>query len=182
MAAILNVAMLAFISGEGPQGGLLDVNPGLIIWTVVTFVFLLLILKKLAWKPILNSLNQRESFIKEQMEKAETAQKETERLIEDNKASMAKADEEAQKIIGQARELAEKLQSQKIEETNEKTKKMIDDAVAEIERKNKEAMNSLREQVAEIAVNAAEKIIRESLDGNKHKKIVNELIDNLPKN
>ncbi len=181
MTAMLNIAML-ILGGDGPQGGLLDVNPGLIVWTIVTFIFLLLVLKKLAWKPILNSLNERETFIKEQMEKAETAQKETERLIEENKASMAKADEEAQKIIAQARELAEKLQSQKVEETNEKTKKMIDDAVAEIDRKNKEAMNNLREQVAEIAVNAAEKIIRESLDSEKHKKIVNELIDNLPKN
>jgi F-type H+-transporting ATPase subunit b len=63
--------MLAFFSGgEAAQGGPLDVNPGLILWTVVTFLFLLFILAKVAWKPILKSLSDRESFIKESLDKA----------------------------------------------------------------------------------------------------------------
>ncbi|MFA7421259.1 MAG: F0F1 ATP synthase subunit B, partial [Melioribacteraceae bacterium] len=77
--------VLAFSGGEVVQGGPLDVNPGLILWTVVTFIFLLLVLKKIAWKPILNSLNERENIIKESLEKAETARKEAEKMIADNK-------------------------------------------------------------------------------------------------
>ena len=84
MMVILNFLMLLASSGED-SGGLLDVNPGLIFWTVITFILLLLILKKMAWKPILSSLNERENFIKESVERAETAKKESEEILEQNK-------------------------------------------------------------------------------------------------
>jgi F-type H+-transporting ATPase subunit b len=82
MAGFLQLAALVFLSGEA--GGPLDVNPGLIIWTTVTFVILLYLLKKFAWKPILNSLNERETFIKDSLEKAEKAQQEAEELLKKN--------------------------------------------------------------------------------------------------
>ncbi|MDD3557277.1 MAG: F0F1 ATP synthase subunit B [Melioribacteraceae bacterium] len=176
----MSKVLLAF-SGSA-QGGLLDVNPGLMIWTVITFVILLLILKKFAWKPILDSLNEREKFIKESLEKAEVAQKEAEKMIADNKASIEKAEEEAQKIIAQSREYAEKLKSQILEESKTDAKKIMDDAASEIERKNKEAFSSLKEQVAAIAIDAAEKIILENLDREKQSKIINKYIEDISKN
>jgi F-type H+-transporting ATPase subunit b len=179
-----NLLMLAFFSGgEGAaQGGPLDVNPGLILWTVVTFLFLLFILAKVAWKPILKSLGDRESFIKESLDKAEVARKDAEKMLLDNKASILKAEEEAQKIIEQSREMAEKLKHQILEESKSQAKKMIEDATSEIQRKNTEAFGKLKEQVADIAVNAAEKIIRESLDKEKQINLVSKYIDDLSKN
>ena len=76
MSAKFILGLIA-LSGEG-NGGLLDVNPGLIFWTVVTFIILLFVLSKLAWKPILKSLSDRETLIKESLEKAETAKQEAE--------------------------------------------------------------------------------------------------------
>lgn len=181
MPAFLNIAFFALLSG-GEKGGLLDVNPGLIIWTVVTFIILLFILKKMAWKPILGSLNERENFIKDSLEKAEKAQQEALRLLEENKANLAKAEEESQKIIAQGRDYAEKLKTQIIEESKIQGKKMVEAASSEIERKNREAFERLKDQIADIAVNAAEKIIRESLDKEKQKSIVDKFIDQLPKN
>ncbi|MCF8243180.1 MAG: F0F1 ATP synthase subunit B [Melioribacteraceae bacterium] len=182
MLAFAKLALLAFISGGEQQGGLLDVNPGLMIWTIVTFVALLLILTKLAWKPILSSLSERENFIRESLEKAEVAQKEAQKMISDNQASLAKAEEEAQKIIEQARDYAENLKSQIVNESKEEAKKMIEKASDEIERKNQEAFSELREQVADIAVQAAEKIILENLDKEKQRKIVDKFINELSKN
>jgi F-type H+-transporting ATPase subunit b len=181
MLALSKFSLLAFLY-SGDAGGPLDVNPGLIIWTVVTFVFLLLVLKKLAWKPILNSLQERENFIKDSLEKAENAQKEAEKLLEENKANLAKAEEDAQKVIAQGREYAEKLKSQMIEESKSEAKKIVDAASAEIERKNQEAFNNLKIQVAEIAIQAAEKIIRKSLDKEEQKELVNKYIEDLSKN
>ena len=152
--AFFNYGLLALAGGE--VGGPLDVNPGLIIWTVVTFAVLLFVLKKVAGKPILNSLNEREKFIKDSLEKAEIAQKEAEKLIQDNRASMLKAEEEAQKIIAQGRDYAEKLKAQLLEESKTEAKKLVDNAKAEIERKNQEAFNDIKDQVAEIAISAAE--------------------------
>ena len=93
------LAFLVFSGGEG-GGTLLDINPGAIFWTTVTFLLLLFVLKKLAWKPILNSLNERENNIRDSIQKAESAQKEAEKLLEENRTNLAKAEEEAQKIMG----------------------------------------------------------------------------------
>ncbi len=179
MLAFLSSIMLLF-SGEG-GGSLLDVNPGLIFWTVVTFVLLLLILKKMAWKPILNSLTEREDFIKESVERAETAKKEAEELLEENKKNLAVAEQEAQKVIAQGREYAENLKAQIVEESKLEAKKLIDDAAVEIERKNQEAFNNLKGDIASIAIEAAEKILRDNLDKEKQTKIVNEFIQDLSK-
>jgi len=169
------------LSDEG-NGGLLDVNPGLMFWSLITFIILMYVLTKFAWKPILNFLSERENLIKESLEKAEIAKKEAEKLIEANKANLDKAEEEAQKIIAQSREYAEKLKSQMLQESNAEAKKRIDEAKIEIERKNQEAFNQMKDQIASIAVEAAEKIIRENLDGAKQKKLVNKYLDDLSKN
>lgn len=180
MAGLVHFAVLAFASGE--VGGPLDVNPGLIIWTTVTFIILLFLLKKFAWKPILNSLNERESFITNSLEKAEQAQKEAEELLKQNQANLAKAEEEAQKIIKQGRDYADSLKDQILEESKKDAQKIIKDASAEIEMKNKEAFNNLKAEIADIAVNAAEKILRETLDSEKQKKLVEKYIQDISKN
>jgi F-type H+-transporting ATPase subunit b len=179
MIAFLSSLMLLY-SGEG-GGSLLDVNPGLIFWTAVTFIILLLILKKMAWTPILTSLSERENFIKDSVERAETAKKEAEELLEENRKNLAKAEEEAQKVIAQGREYAENLKSQIIEESKLEAKKLVDNASVEIERKNVEAFNSLKGEIAVIAIEAAEKILRSNLDKEKQEKVVNDFIDDLSK-
>lgn len=180
MSAKLIFSFIA-LSGGG-SGGLLDVNPGLIFWTLITFILLLFVLKKFAWKPILNALSERENLIKESLEKAEIAKNEAEKLIEENKANLDKAEEEAQKIIAQSREYAEKLKAQMLGESSVEAKKKIDEAMIEIERKNQEAFNQMKDQIASIAVEAAEKIIRENLDETKQKNLVNKYLDDLSKN
>ena len=181
MTVLGNLLMFVFSETE-KAGSPLDVNPGVIIWTVITFLALLFILAKFAWKPIINSLSERENFIKDSLDKAEIAQKEAEKLVSDNKANLLKAEEEAQKIIDQGREYAEKLKSQILDESKVQARKMIDDASNEIQRKNAEAFSKLKEQVADIAVSAAEKIIRENLDKEKQIKLVNKYLDDLSKN
>ncbi|KUO60836.1 ATP F0F1 synthase subunit B [bacterium BRH_c32] len=175
------VAIIALSGGEA-GGSPLDVNPGLILWTIITFILLMVILKKAAWKPILNSLSERELFIKDSLEKAEKARLDAEKLIQDNKSAMVKAEQEAQLLIEQTREYSEKLKSQMLDESKAQSAKMIDDAKAEIERKNQEAFVKLKNQVAEIAVDAAEKIIRSNLDKEKQVGIVNKYLDELQKN
>ena len=182
MANILNLAFLVFNEGGESSGGLLDVNPGLIFWVTLTFILLLFLLKKMAWGPILNSLNERENFIKDSIDKAEQARIEAEKLLEENKANLAKAEEEAQKIIEQGREYSEKLKSQLLEESKSEARKMISEAKAEIERKNQEAFKNLKDQVADIAIDAAERIIRTTLDKEKQTELINEYLEDLNKN
>jgi F-type H+-transporting ATPase subunit b len=178
----LNLTFITLITEGEQKGGLLSISPGLIFWTVITFICLFLILKKFAWKPILTALEEREKSIKDSLEKSESARIEAEKLLRENTENLAKAEEEAQKIIDQARETAEKLMNQKAAESEAKVKKIMEDAQVEIQRKTDESFESLKNQVALIAVEAAEKIIRENLDKEKQTKIVNRFIDELPKN
>lgn len=176
----LSLTMIAI----APQGGgsLIDVNPGLIFWTVITFIALLLLLKKLAWKPILGALSERENAIKESLEKAEKAKEEAQKVLDQNQANLAKAEEESKKIIDQARQYSEKLKEQMLIESRQQSKKIVEDASAEIERRQQAAFNELKGEIAEIAVNAAEKIMKQNLDAEANKKLVNNYINELTKN
>jgi F-type H+-transporting ATPase subunit b len=179
---MLTEITLAVIASEGGNGGLLDVNPGLMIWTVVTFIVLLLILKKVAWKPILTALDKRENDIKQALEQAEKAKDEAKKILEENQANLAKAEDESKKIIEQSRSYAESLKEQMIKESKEQAKKIVEDASSEIQRKKDAAFEELKSQVAEIAVNAAEKIIKESLDSQKSKQVVDKYLNEVAKN
>jgi len=181
MNQIMNINILAFAS-KGGGGSLVDVNPGLIFWTVVTFLILLLILKKVAWKPILAALHQREASIRESIERAEKAKAEAQRILDENKMNLSKAEEETRKLIEQSREYAEKMKNQILQEGKEQSKKIIEEAAAEIERKKDAAFNELKNQVAEIAIQAAEKLLNEKLDPQTHKKITDKYIDEITKN
>jgi F-type H+-transporting ATPase subunit b len=179
---MLTQITLAVIASEGGNGGLLDVNPGLMIWTVITFIILLLILKRVAWKPILTALDKRESDIREALAQAEKAKDDAKQILEQNQANLAKAEEESKKIIDQSRTYAESLKEQLIKDSKEQAKKIVDDASLEIQRKQDAAFEELKSQIAEIAVNAAEKLIRESLDAQKSKQVIDKYLNDVTKN
>ncbi len=164
------------------EGSIIDVSPGVVFWTIVTFVLLLLILKKFTWKPILMALDQREAAIRESLEKAEKAKEDAQKVLDANQANLAKAEEESKQIINQSRAYAEKLKDQILQESKEQAKKLIDDAASEIERQKDAAFDDLKSQIAEIAVKAAEKILRENLDKDTQNKLVNKYIGEIGKN
>jgi len=179
---MLKAYLLIIALSEEGGGSLIDINPGLIVWTVITFIILLLILKRTAWKPILTALTQREQTIKESLEKAEKAKEEAQKILEENRASLLKVEEESKKIIEQGRQYAEKLKARMLLESKEQAQKIIEDASAQIEHKKEEAFNELKAKVAEIAINAAEKILKENLDTDSNRKIVDRYIEDIKKN
>lgn len=177
-------ALLALVISEteGGSGGLLSISGGLAFWTTLTFILLLLLLSKFAWKPILNALKQREDAIKDSLEQAEKAKDEAKKILAENQSSLAKAEDESKKIIEQSRVFADNLKEQLIKESKLQAQKIIEDATSEIERKKSAAFDELKNQIAEIAVNAAEKILRENLDQEKNKKLVDKYINEISKN
>ena len=181
MLATSTFAMLA-LSSEGGSGSLIDINPGLVVWTAVTFILLLLILKKFAWKPILTALDQRETAIKESLEKAEKAKDEAQRILYENQANLSKAEEESKKIIEQGRIYAEKLKDQVIKESKDQAQKILSEASAEIERKKEETFGELKSQIADLIIQTTEKVLGETVDKNVHKRIADKYINEIAKN
>jgi len=174
--------LLGVLASGGEGGSLLDVNPGLIIWTILTFLILLIILKKVAWKPILTALDNREKEIEDSLNRAEQAKEEAQKILDENQATLSKAEEESKKIIDQSRVYADNLKEQMLKESKDQQQKIIEDASAEIERKKNAAFEELKNQIAEISVNAAEKIMKENIDANKNKQIVNKYLSEINKN
>lgn len=161
---------------------MLDPNPGLIVWTVVTFVLLLLVLRKFAWKPLLAALHEREKSIRGTLDHAENAKAEAERILEENRRQLAKAGEESQKILAEGRALGEKLKNEIVEQANAQSRRMVDQARLEIERDKESAIAQLRGEVAALALEAAGKILNETLDEKKHRALIDESLSRLPKN
>jgi len=160
---------------------MLDINPGLIVWTIITFLVLLFVLKRFAWKPLLQALTSREEKIRESLEQAEHARQEAQRLIEANERQMQQAQGEFQRLMREAREEAEKLRAKRRQEADEEAKKIVDQGKMEIEREKEAALNQLRNEVANLAVRAAGRILDEELDEKKHRKLVDAYLRDLPR-
>ncbi|HET6567371.1 MAG TPA: F0F1 ATP synthase subunit B [Rhodothermales bacterium] len=161
---------------------LLAPNVGLIFWTLVVFVILLTLLKKTAWGPITASLEQRERTIDESIQRAEHALVEARQIQADNEKARREAEQQAQHILREARESAEKLRADEVERTRSQIAQMQQQAQEEIEREKRGALAALRSEVADLAVQAAEKILRENLDPATQRRIVDTFIDELPQN
>lgn len=161
---------------------MLNPNPGLIIWTIITFVLLLIVLKKFAWKPLLEALRKREETVRNAIERAEQAKQDAERLLEENRKQLERAEQEGHRILNESRALADKLKDEMIDKTNQQARKMIDMAKQEIDRDKEAAIVQLRGEVADLAIKAAGKILDETLDENKHRKLVDSYLKELPKN
>jgi len=161
---------------------MLSPNPGLVIWTIITFIILLGILKKIAWKPLLNVLNSREESVKNAIDQAEKARSEAERILKENQKALENANIEGQKILQESRALAEKLKEDIISKANLLSKKMIETAKEEIERDKEAAIIHLRSEIATIAVEAAGKIIDENLNEEKHRKLIDLYVQQFPRN
>ncbi|RLD11375.1 ATP synthase F0 subunit B [candidate division KSB1 bacterium] len=161
---------------------MLNLDPGMIIWTWITFLTVLVILSKVALKPILGAIENREKTIREDLAQAQQQREEAQQLLEKHKELMANAEGEAQKMLKEARELADKKRQELLEQARNESQKLIEQAKAEIQHEKESALASLKAEVADLAVGAAEKIILHNLDEKKQKAIVDEYIKSLPKN
>ena len=119
-------------SGKNP---LVALTPGLYIWTIITFLLLLYLLAKFAWKPLLKMLEERENLIKSSLDDAEKAKLELERLNEESEKIMAKARVEAQEILAEGKTTAEKVKEDTISKAKEAAKQRREKALARPDRK-----------------------------------------------
>ncbi|MEM5565599.1 F0F1 ATP synthase subunit B [Psychroserpens sp. AS72] len=149
---------------------------GLVFWTAITFLFLLLILRKFAWKPILGAVSDREEGIKDALASAENARKEMENLTADNERILKEARLERETMLKEAREIKAKMISDAKDEAQEQANKMITQAQIAIESEKKSAMAELKNHVAGLSIEIAEKVVRQELS-NKGKQL--ELVESM---
>ncbi len=159
---------------------MLEINPGLTIWTFIIFGVLLLLLSKVAWKPIINSLKAREKAIEESLAKAEQARADAERMIAETERQRKINEDLIQKQLREGKEYADRMRAELSAKAEEEARKMLENAKGQIERDTKAAIAQLRNEAADLAVAAAGKLIDESLDDAKHRSVVQRFIADIP--
>lgn len=156
---------------------------GLVFWTLVAFLFLLLLLKKLAWKPIMSAIHDREQYIDEALNKAELARKEMARLTAQNEDLMKEARVERDLILKEAKNLKDSIVNEARAQAQAEGSKMLEKAKIEIANQKKAALAELKSQVSTLSIEIAERVLRTQLqDKAKQQELVAGLLKDVELN
>ena len=140
---------------------------GLFFWQTIIFILLIFLLKKYAWKPILDAVNEREEGIKNALLSAEKAKEEMASLQSDNEETLKKARAERDSLLKEAREMKQQLIDDAKNEAQSEAKKIIFQAQETIQNEKKAAISDLKNQVATLSIDIAEKVLKEKLSDDK---------------
>ena len=169
--------------------GILLLNPllspsiGLIFWSLLAFGIVLFLLGKFAWKPILKSLNDREQSIQNALDEAKKAREEISSLKADNEKILAEAKTERDIILKEAREIKEKMITDAKDRANKEAEKLISIARENINNEKMAAITELKNQVAHLSIEIAEKILKQELaEKDKQKTVINNLLQDVKMN
>jgi F-type H+-transporting ATPase subunit b len=157
------------------DAGLLTIN-GTLIAQLLVFLAMLLILSLVAWGPLVKMLEARRARIQEGIEATERAKRDRETAQEEYRAKLDEARQEAQKMVDQAQRMGESLRQELEQKAREQAAQIVAQAKKEIEQERERAVQGLRAEVADLAVMAAGRIIGETLDPAKHRKLIDQAI------
>ncbi len=150
--------------------------PGL-IGQIVSFIILLVLLSKFAYRPIVNMLDQRAERIRESLEAAESVRREANEAEQRLQVQMDAARQEGQALIGQAERLGEQIKEGARQEARQQAEAILAKAQAELQVERETTLAALRREFADIAILAAEKVINESLDKERHKRLIDNVME-----
>jgi len=160
-----------------------DFSLGTFFWMTILFIGLIFLLKKFAWKPILDAVNDREEGIIKALESAEEAKKEMQNLNADNEKLLKEARAEREAMMKEAREIKESMISEAKEEAQVAAGKMIENAKASIDQEKQAAIAGLKKQVAELSISIAESVVKKELASNTDQlQLVDQLLEKVTLN
>jgi len=154
--------------------GLLSVSYGTVFWATVAFLVVAFLLKKMAWGPILKSLEERSEGIENALNEAERARQEMSKLQAGNEQLLREARDERDRILAEAKSLKDSIVGEARAKATEESNRIIEAARMEIDNQKKAAITELKNQVATLSVNIAEKLTREKLSDSEKQKALNE--------
>lgn len=167
-------------------GGWLDkwltVDSGLLLWTILTFLVLLFILRWKAWGPLMDALDSRTKQIEEALSKAEIVAAEAREQAKENEDILVKAREEAQNIISEAKTAGEKFKDKLETEGDKQYQTLVSNAQKDIDTAKNQALNDIKTMVVEIALEASEKVIKRNLNNEDNTKIIEETVKSFQNN
>ena len=152
---------------------MISFDPGLIIWTTIIFTLLLIVLKKFAWKPILNSVDERNKSIEDALKAADKAKEEMASLNADNERILQEARVERDTLLKEAREIKNSIINEAKEQANTEAEKILTSTKEQISNEKMKALTELKNQVAELSIEMTEKVLKLELsDAVKQKEFI----------
>jgi F-type H+-transporting ATPase subunit b len=158
---------------------LIQVTPGLMIWTIVCFLITLFVLKRFAFGPIQKLIDERRDRIRRALEEADEAREEARNLLEEHRKLIGQARSEAEEILSEAREVGKAMQQRVKEETETDRQRRLEETKRQIDAETRRALEVIRGEVAELTLVAAEKVTRKSLDDKDQRRLIDEAIGEL---
>jgi F-type H+-transporting ATPase subunit b len=158
---------------------LLQPDTGLMVWTVITFLLLVAILTKAAWKPILQALNEREGKIKGDLERAEALHKEAEALKAQFESQVAAAKDNIADMMAQAKSDGERTRAQLLSTAREEATQLLEKGRRDLNQETARLKDELRRDVASLSVAVAEKVLSKTIDSKLHEELMQESLQEL---
>jgi len=149
------------------------------LWTWILFGLVFFILKKFAWRPLREQLEARENRIRETVEKAQEVKTEAEALLEKHREMMDRAKADAQAIINEGREAGEKVREDVVNAGRKEAEEFVERARKEIDLETKKAVDEIRRETVDLSLMAAGKILERSIDDDDHRKLADQVVDEL---
>ncbi len=158
---------------------LVQLDPGLFVWTIITFLILLGVLTRFAWKPLLKALETRENEISQSLEDAEKAKQELERLSVESDEIIAKARSEAQGIVSEGKKAAEQLTATTLNKAKEEAMANLSAAKEQIKIERDKAIVEIKGEVVNLSLSIAEKLVKKNLSKEDNKSLIDESLKNV---
>ena len=175
---IASLLPLAAEAGDD-KSGLIKPIPGLMVWTLISFGIAFYVLRRFAFGPIQQAIDARRERIRQSLEEADRAREESRKLLEEHRQLRANVRGEAEEILAEARRVAESLRERVREETEADRQRRLEDTRRQIEAETTRALEQIRAEVADLALVAAEKVTRKSLDADDQRRLIDEAIRDL---
>jgi len=158
---------------------LVQLDPGLFVWTILTFLLLLFVLAKFAWKPLLKMLNDREELIRSSLEDAEKAKEKLEKLNAEGEAIINQARSEAQSILSEGKAAVSKLKDETLDVAKEQAKQIASEAEKQINIEKDKAIAEIKSEVVNLSMSIAEKLINKNISPEDNKALIDESLSNV---
>jgi F-type H+-transporting ATPase subunit b len=158
---------------------LIQVIPGLMIWTIFCFLITFLVLKRFAFGAIQKIIDERRQRIREALQEADNARAAARQMLEEHRAMMAEARGKAEEILANARQVAESQAKRMREEVDADRKRRIEETTKQIEAETQRALEAIRAEVAELTVLATQKVTGKVLDSADHKRLIEDAVREL---
>ena len=160
---------------------LVQLDPGLFVWTILTFLVLLGVLAKFAWNPLLKMLKDREDLIRSSLEDAEKAQTELANLNAEREEIINKARSEAQSILSEGKVAASKLKDETLKAAKDQAKSILTDAEKQIRIEKHKAIEEIKSEVVDLSLSVATKLIKKNISREDNQTLIDESLENVTK-